>query len=876
MTTNGTTGWGRSTERHVRKVRRAHAILGGALLWGAAAAFPAECLWLPNGTGGWESPSRWKDGVKPTQAGDTVVVNGDDVAVLVGESDLGTFQFVSELTVSAASSRVVIDAASDVHTAAAFKGEGQLVKLGANTLYLENLGGPGSTSADCKASIGALTGGLVVSNGVVRAPDRTSAQLHLCKITVAAGGEFRLSTSPSVFVSGGFWGDGVISSDNPSASVNVGGGTRESPAVFSGRFASPFTFNPYGWQYVTGQSEARMSWSLHGVLGVGKMGRHSTSQASASSAGNNESFLFSYSGGVADPTLLLVGATEETTDKELRFSPQLEVGVVDAGAFGGMTFVGSWRISSWASWGESDRMFRSVVLDGENRERPCVLANDMFDSDVSSTYLTKRGTGVWRFNSHVNRKNAGTLEVRRGTVQYESIAEKGVVCSLGTSALTCENVSRTRTVGRVPYAFLLGDGAHAADDAHVATMEYVGAAAASCTSRVFAVNGAARLRATGGSLSLGGVTAAGAGRQTLVLDGAAGRADVASSVTNGPGRLDVVKRGGGTWRLAGSVDVGDVAVEEGTLAMGCDACAYYRFSICQTTGTNDYAYCSGIALYDAAGQVANGTLGTLGVNRDKIGRPELLAPGEVTLDGDYWDNGGNDDPVSNWFAYDASTGVIGSTARLAESKRPIVGDPDSWYKVYFRLPADAPPVAAYDIKSAARAYAGPDSTMLERCEIEAWALEGSVDGVHWTFLDRVAENPNPPTEANQWYSRGPGFAVEERPWRTTLGLESLSVAAGATVEVCDDVEVSFGRITYDSAGCGTLAGGRLADVGEVIVVGEKTSTPPEFVLDGVRNADAVANWKVWYKGKETARMSVRRTATGFVVNMKPGLAVFVR
>ena len=168
--------------------------------------------------------------------------------------------------------------------------------------------------------------------------------------------------------------------------------------------------------------------------------------------------------------------------------------------------------------------------------------------------------------------------------------------------------------------------------------------------------------------------------------------------------------------------------------------------------------------------MANGTLGTLGVNRGKIGRPELLAPGEVTLDEAYWDNGGNDDPVSNWFAYDASTGVIGSTARLAESKRPIVGDPDSWYKVYFRLPADAPPVAAYDIKSAARAYSGPGSTMPEKCEIDAWALEGSVDGVHWTFLDRVAENPNPPTEANQWYSRGPGFAVEERPWRTTLGL----------------------------------------------------------------------------------------------------------
>ena len=67
--------------------------------------------------------------------------------------------------------------------------------------------------------------------------------------------------------------------------------------------------------------------------------------------------------------------------------------------------------------------------------------------------IVKEGTGTWRFADNNGRLNAGVYEVNDGTLQFASIAETNVVCSLGlATALFSRYSGRYDASKRVAWA----------------------------------------------------------------------------------------------------------------------------------------------------------------------------------------------------------------------------------------------------------------------------------------------------------------------------------------------------------------------------------------------------------------------------------------
>ena len=132
-----------------------------------------ECVWTGS-SGNWGDESCWSGRVKPSAAGDTVTINGENVTVTVGETDIASFGFVTNITVASATSRIVVDTASDVTSPAEFRGKGKLVKTGTSKLSLSYAG----IKANGYAAIG-LFGELIISNGVVQLPNRTASDRAL-------------------------------------------------------------------------------------------------------------------------------------------------------------------------------------------------------------------------------------------------------------------------------------------------------------------------------------------------------------------------------------------------------------------------------------------------------------------------------------------------------------------------------------------------------------------------------------------------------------------------------------------------------------------------------------------------------------------------
>lgn len=842
----------------------------GFVLAGFLLGFPAvaqECRWNPEGSGGWSDASRWVDGKKPTGAAqDSVVIEGAGVSVPVYDADVETLNFASTVSVGEGA-EIVFETDSDCLVKGIFRGAGRLVKNRASTVRFDNPGGSENNYQNNQAAVGGL-GEVVINDGVLRLPNRTEMTLAMCKTSVWKPGALALSDSKGITIAG-LYGDGVVSNEL-SRELYFLGGTAANPHEFAGDFFPRVELTPYysgsgdaarmGYQNLIGTNTAYSAtvriWSYLGAAKIGTIGN-------PSSLGSADKVYFR---GAYNPTLKYLGKGERT-DKEFWFHNDCTLGRVDGGESGNVVFAGRWHTAKDAG------VFMRVVLDGSNAAGPCVLTNQWSDSASHSTYITKTGSGTWRFESHNARENAGTIAVREGVLQFDSIAEKGVVSSLGTSALTCQDVHGA-TADPVPYAFLVGDGSPCG--ANVPTMEYVGENSAVCSTRLFAVNGSGRIVSTGGAMNLAGATAVSSGGHTLVLDGA-GRDDVFSSVTNGPGNLAVVKRGTGTWTLSGRIDIDSAYAESGTLRFGRPY-SYYRLTLrenwCSGYGLN----INGFALLSADGSLQNGTLGSV-VNTAANNKPESLGPGEISTCGCGYISGRSIDKAFKYTLNDKGEYTFGLCSFGRTSKYE---DSSKWVYVYFRLPADAKPICRYDILStyaASPSVATSDNGTNGR-EIKSWSLEGSVNGIDWQMLHDVVKDSAPVTEKNQWYagntsmSEGPaGFPIDAVDLDASVA--SVGAAAGATVEcAAGEMEVSKIRIDH-AAGCGTLRGLKIAESGVVEVVNEiKGEEMPAYVLDKVEGADALRNWSVTIDGKPS-RWRVRRTANGFTV-VAPGFTCIVR
>lgn len=140
----------------------------------------------------------------------------------------------------------------------------------------------------------------------------------------------------------------------------------------------------------------------------------------------------------------------------------------DAGNAGGLVLAsGKYPISVGISESEKPRLL-PLVLEGENSSDPCIFTNFVdygvakYPSRLKSVvHIVKRGSGTWRIEDYVNNQMNGGFSVENGVLQFTSLAEKGVCCSLGYSTNLYSSVAAQITkdedfdLYRVPWAFCL-------------------------------------------------------------------------------------------------------------------------------------------------------------------------------------------------------------------------------------------------------------------------------------------------------------------------------------------------------------------------------------------------------------------------------------
>ena len=127
--------------------------------------------------------------------------------------------------------------------------------------------------------------------------------------------------------------------------------------------------------------------------------------------------------------------TGETSDRDFRVVSTANPFYLDGGASGGLVLTG--MITNKADTTAPQKM-RSMVFTGSN-ETACVFAgaiesSSLFLNGVNyALYMAKEGTGTWRFTDNPKRENANGYAVREGTLQFDSLLEAGLVCSLGVA-----------------------------------------------------------------------------------------------------------------------------------------------------------------------------------------------------------------------------------------------------------------------------------------------------------------------------------------------------------------------------------------------------------------------------------------------------------
>ncbi len=494
--------------------------------------------------------------------------------------------------------------------------------------------------------------------------------------------------------------------------------------------------------------------------------------------------------------LRYIGEGNETTDKTFNFSAYTNPSFIDAGPAGGLTFTGQFAPGKNSS--SSPYGVLSLYFTGSNATESVVagiMSRLIDENDVLyPVFISKSGTGTWRFTDSWNRYHVGGMAVLDGTLKFDSIDEKGFWCSLGNaSRLTKDERFAVANNEFVDYAFTLGGG----DGDPV--LEYSGNLDAVCTTRPIALAGrGGHLRASNGRLKFGGAYA----RDTnsvpvLVLDGAG--TNELSNVSDGAdgASVSIVKDGTGTWTLAGEqMFSGGITVSNGTLAVRAPVKAEYadykwfRLSIAQI-GTNKTSILKlrQICLFDKDGvrqnegltlarePTATNTVGTVVATE--------IAPGQVYYDklaADLKfkvleDAGDLNQAFDGVYSGAVSLGGRFHITWLSKTASNLSPDPanrSTWIPITMHLPDSANPITHFDVQGYAKSVQNLPTRIL---------MEASTDGLTW---HEVWSNLHDGDEAlaahttgyNQWISDGVE-AKESSPSSLvrTLGEEGMTLSS---------------------------------------------------------------------------------------------------
>lgn len=722
-----------------------------------------------------------------------------------------------------------------------------LLRLDATKLTLTN-------ESDC-TYLGKTAGvGTLVKDGAGRLQWETRSATHYAhSSTIVNNGAIALGTLPAsidcnfgtftvnvpatleTLVNGSsqfasLWGDGTLTNRGSTGGpfqlrVMVG------PSEFGGQIHGYIRYYSQGAFALTGtNSSFSGNFAIHssggpGITGAKKIGM----KGLPSSTGTSTQIDIRENGG----TFQYLG-TGETTDKTFSLYPSANRAVIDGGLNGGVTFNGSWNTSG-------GRLVR-LAITGANAT-PCVF-NGAYSEHTQngtnySTYVTKEGAGTWIFKHHASRSNRGVVDVRDGTLQFESIAEVGQVCSLGRSDLLFADVINANTNGLgVPYAFSLGTAST------VGTLEYIGTNAATCSSRKLVLQGNGRLKSDSASLKFsGGIQALTAGAKTLFIAGAATNA--LGSVSDGAGTVGITKEGAGTWILpVTNTFSGPLEVKAGQMVLDKRGYAYYRFNMlqrCYIFPTGD----SNIELTEFSLYSADGVRRNLNLVKNGTNNVAGLNPGQFCPMGSYPTYATRND--TNLFDGNINSQWTTDTGAFL---------PSTPLSLVMRLPEGTPPITGYDLQ-----YWNAITNRF----LSGWSLEGSRDGSTWDTLHSVMNFvPVPPAVigaagAKWWYSTGTitpgnGFGVGDGRL-TSAQLKAdvqVSVAAGAALTLLGGSEPLSALSVDCDAGGGTINELSLAQTGRIDLTGtsfQGLNFAVPLTIGALTNPEALKNWSLYINGQ---------------------------
>lgn len=626
------------------------------------------------------------------------------------------------------------------------------------------------------------------------------------------------------------------------------------------------------------------------IVKFGSMGETSSSIGKPFSSLNNPSISIRYSG-----WLTYIGEGE-TTDRFLnfRYQQQGEHGypnTLDAGAHGDLRFTGM-----FSSTHEGDRSF-TIALTGSNAV-PCVVACPWSEGGNGTGFIFKRGTGTWRFADTAGRNNRNAFAVEEGTLQFDSIAETNVVCSLGLATMLQKPyIGAYNEANNVDWAYLLGGSTTNV------VFEYTGSNYCWTTTRPIALKGSgAWLRSSSpnskGGFSLSGVSAQAEGEdvKTLWLDGTNTHSCV-GEIADGAGKVGVTKMGAGTWTLVGNQTfTGPLSVKEGTLNVARKMnYKWYRFTvkgIIFPTTNKDIFYINEVGLFNSDGERQNTGLTAVLPGTGRI---------KSTLDYMTLDYGQALIATSNEMYYWAENyrnlnGLFDGTGSGKYWRTANYGFTPSWNNeathipVVMRLPADADEVTSCDV-------------VLESAtqSLTAFSVDGSVDGVVWKNLlnKKEADGDFDHTTPNsKWLSDNSAYPtvgdthIPAESWRfvgheggddcsSLTNVSAIAVAPGATLRATGDLPVTLHCLTLDAVnGNGTVDGFDFAEDGFVDVVGMASGVPQCDVAITLANLPDGAlarlnGWSVRLNGVPRSKASVKFDGTKAIVR-RPGTMISLR
>ena len=548
--------------------------------------------------------------------------------------------------------------------------------------------------------------------------------------------------------------------------------------------------------------------------------------------------------------------------------------ILDGGVNGGLELTGRLYNGS----GTTSALHRRIELSGDHTNA-CVISGAFHNRKNSanvtrSFHITKTGKGVWHLNRDANAFLGGVV-VENGILRFNTLANKGVECSLGTATVLTSAYAGSDLDGHtVDYAICLGGAATEG------TLEHVGSAAATATDRPIAVRSAGRIAANGGAMTLYDIYGLDAGAKTLTLDGSNNVDNVLFNVRDGAGTLSVVKEGKGSWIIAQTNGVygftGALDVRGGTMKIVGDHSSkpFNRFRLWlkeNAYANGNHSECYGadtstrnfmlhrFALFDADGNAQ-----TPGLAVQPTG--STLAPGQYAyMSADRLESGGMSGGTTTLDNLLAGT-IPGNRCQCKAKSEPNVNDPSTWVAIDMYMTNGTPAIATLDFSfyyasNSLPAYAA-------RQNPTAMALEGSADGLTWenvweehdiplaasrsTFVKSGKAAGNDTNLANALVGNKGGAAISHSYPATSsgiLGATSFSVAENATLRT-DGAALAFTNgVTWrvSAAGGGTLQGFTLPaegtlDISDLPADASQLKLPVTCV--NVIGLENLANWSL--------------------------------